>query len=147
MNVPALLAALALGLALIAASASAQQMKTVKGIIVNIGIVKALMAEHVDAQHGVHKGVHDSGAEHVIVSLAEEKSGARIADADVSIELTDPKGKLQSKRMTAMMTSGFPDYSEVMRFDWTGKYTLRVSIMRKGMTRPVQAVFTLNRSP
>ena len=146
MNVPTLLAVLALGLALVAAPASAQQMKKVKGIVINIGMVDALMAEHVDAQHGVHKGGHGSGAEHIIVSLADEKSGARIADAEVSVELRDPKGKLQRKPMMAMITSGFPDYSEVLHFGWSGKYTLRVSIMRKGMAKPVQAAFTLNRS-
>jgi len=145
MNASTLLAALALGLALVAAPVSAQHMKTVKGIVVNIGIVKALAAEHVDAQHGVHEGAHDSGVEHVIVSLAEEKGGARIADAEVSIELKDPKGSLQRKPMMAMTTAGFPDYSEVLYFGWSGRYTLRVSILRKGMAKPVRAVFTLNR--
>jgi hypothetical protein len=93
----------------------------------------------------VHKGAHDSGVEHVIVSLAEEKGGARIADAEVSIELKDPKGSLQRKPMMAMTTSGFPDYSEVLYFGWSGRYTLRVSILRKGLAKPVRAVFTLNR--
>jgi hypothetical protein len=147
MNVLTLLAALALGLALVAAPASAQQMRTVEGIVINIGIVDALMAEHVDAQHGVHEGGHGSGAEHIIVSLAQEKSGARIADADVSVELKDPKGKLQRKPMMAMTTSGFPDYSEVFHFGWSGRYILRVSIKRKGMAKPVQTAFTVNRSP
>jgi hypothetical protein len=146
MNISIPLGALALGLALVAAPVSAQQAKTVKGIVINVGIVNALTAEHVDAQHGVHKGGHDSGAEHVIVSLAEEKTGARIADADVSVELKDPKGRLQKKPMMAMTTSGFPDYSEVLHFDWSGKYTLRVSIKRKGMARPVRAAFTVNRA-
>ena len=76
------LAAAALGAALVALPASAQQMKTVGGIVVNIGIVSAIDAEHADAQHGVHKGGHGSGMEHVVVSLAEEKGGARIGDAD-----------------------------------------------------------------
>jgi hypothetical protein len=146
MNVSILLAASALGLALAAAPASAQHMKTVNGIVVNIGIVKALAAEHVDAQHGVHEGAHDSGVEHVIVSLAEKKGGARIADAQVFIELEDPKGRLQRKPMMAMTTAGFPDYSEVFYFGWSGRYTLRVSILRKGMDSPAQAAFTLRRS-
>lgn len=146
MNVPTLLTASALALALFAAPAFAQQVKTVNGIVINIGIVGALMAEHVDAQHGVHKGAHGSGVEHVIVSLAEEKSGARIADAEVAIELKDPKGQLQRKRMMAMITSGFPDYSEVVHFGWSGRYILRVTVMRAGMVRPIEAAFTLNRS-
>lgn len=46
---------MALATALAAFPAAAQQMKTVDGVVINIGIAKALMAEHVDAQHGVHK--------------------------------------------------------------------------------------------
>jgi hypothetical protein len=146
MNIPILLAAFALGAALNAAPASAQHAKTLEGIVINIGIVKALMAEHVDAQHGVHKGGHAGGAEHILVSLAQEKGGARIGDAEVFIELRDPKGKVQRKPMLAMTTSGYPDYSEVFDFDWSGRYRLRVSIRRAGMARPVEAAFTLNRS-
>ena len=52
------LAAAALGAALIALPAAAQQMKTVGGVVVNIGIISALAAEHADAQHGVHQGGH-----------------------------------------------------------------------------------------
>lgn len=146
MNIPTLLAASALGLALVASPLSAQQMKKVDGIVINVGIVHALDAEHVDAQHGVHKGGHASGAQHVVVSLAEEKSGARIDDAEVAIELRDPQGRLQRKPLMAMITAGFPDYSEVFNFGWSGRYTLRVSITRKGMAKPVRTAFTVNRA-
>ena len=145
MNAPTLLAASALGLALVASPLSAQQMKKVDGIVVNIGIVHALDAEHVDAQHGVHKGGHGSGAQHIIVSLADEKSGARIADAEVALEVRDPNGRLERKPLMAMITSGFPDYSEVFNFGWSGRYVLRLSITRKGVARPVRAAFTVNR--
>lgn len=145
MNIPSLVANLALAAALVATPASAQLMKTVKGVVINIGIVSAVMAEHVDAQHGVHKGGHGSGMEHIIVVLADEKSGARMAGADVSIELVDPRGKLQKKRLMAMITSGFPDYSEVFEFGWSGRYTVRVSIRPKGAAAPIQASFTVNR--
>lgn len=145
MNIPSLVANLAFAAALVATPASAQLMKTVKGIVVNIGIVEAVMAEHVDAQHGVHKGGHGSGMEHIIVALADEKTGARIAGADVSIEVRDPRGKVQKKRLMAMITSGYPDYSEVFEFGWTGKYTLRVLITPKGAAAPIRASFTLNR--
>ena len=46
----------------------------------------------------------------------------------------------------AMITAGFPDYSEVFHFDWSGRYTLRVLIRRKGMARPLQTAFTLRRA-
>lgn len=145
MKVPGLLAAAALAAAA-AFPASAQQMRTVAGMVVNIGILSAIMAEHVDAQHGVHKGSHGSGVEHIVVTLAEEKGGARIADAQVSIEARNPKGKMQKKALMPMTTAGYPDYSEVFDFGWSGKYTIRVLIRRKGAARPVEAAFTVNRA-
>jgi hypothetical protein len=138
------LAAAALCAALVAAPVAAQQMKTVGGVSVNIGIISAIAAEHADARHGVHKGGHGSGMEHVVVSLAEEKSGARIGDADVTIEVKTPKGSVQKKPALPMVTAGYPDYSEVFDFGWSGSYVVRVSVKRKA-AKPIEAVFTVNR--
>ena len=126
--------------------AAAQQMKTVGGIVVNIGIMNAIAAEHADAQHGVHQGGHGPGKEHIVVALAEEKGGARIADAEVAIEVKNPMGVAQKKVATPMMTAGYPDYSEVFDFPSSGKYTVSVLIKRKGAARPVEAKFSVNRS-
>jgi hypothetical protein len=138
------LAAAALSAALVVAPVAAQQMKTVGGVVVNIGIISAIAAEHADARHGVHKGGHGSGMEHVVVSLAEEKSGARIGDADVTIEVKTPKGSVQKKPALPMVTAGYPDYSEVFDFGWSGSYVVRVSVKRKA-AKPIEAVFTVNR--
>jgi hypothetical protein len=135
----------ALGAALVALPAAAQQMKTVGGVVVNIGIMSAIAAEHSDAQHGVHTGGHGSGMEHVVVSLAEEKSGARIGDADVTIEVKNPKGSVQKKPALPMVTAGYPDYSEVFDFGWSGSYVVRVSVKRKAAAKPIEAVFTVKR--
>jgi hypothetical protein len=84
--------------------------------------------------------------EHVVISLAEEKGGARIADAEVAVEVKNPNGVVQKKPLMAMVTAGFPDYSEVFDFGWTGKYAVRVSIKRKGAARAVVTSFTVNRA-
>ena len=129
--------------AMAALPVSAQTQKTVNGLVVNIGIMGSIDAEHTDAQHGVHKGSHGSGTQHILVSLAEEKGGARVGDAQVSIEVKNPKGVVQKKPLMPMMTAGYPDYSEVFDFAWSGKYQLRVLIQRKG-ARPVETSFTVN---
>jgi uncharacterized protein involved in high-affinity Fe2+ transport len=129
--------------ALLALPVHAQSQKTVNGLVVNIGIVNAIDAEHSDAQHGVHKGSHGPGSQHVLVSIAEEKGGARVGDAQVSIELKNPKGVVQKKALMPMVTSGYPDYSEVFDFGWSGKYQLRVLIQRKN-ARPIEATFTVS---
>lgn len=149
MNIPVssrVLAVVALAASLAALPVAAQQRKVVSGMVVNIGITSALAAEHVDAQHGVHKGGHGSGMEHVIVTLAEERGGARVADADVTIEVKTPKGKVQKKPAMAMVTAGFPDYSEVFDFGWSGTYLVRVMVKRKSAAKPLEAVFTVRRA-
>ncbi|HJY75925.1 MAG TPA: hypothetical protein VKE95_04800 [Burkholderiales bacterium] len=130
--------------ALVALPVSAQTQKTVNGLVVNIGIMSAIDAEHTDAQHGVHKGGHGSGTQHILVSLAEEKGGSRVGDAQVSIEVKNPKGVVQKKALMPMVTAGYPDYSEVFDFPWSGKYQLRVLIQRKGGAKPVETTFTVN---
>jgi hypothetical protein len=129
--------------AFVALPVSAQTEKTVNGLVINIGITNSIDAEHSDAQHGVHKGSHGSGMQHILVSVAEEKGGARVSDAQVSIELKDPKGVVQKKALMPMVTAGYPDYSEVFDFGWSGKYQLRVRIQRNA-SKPVEARFTVN---
>ena len=145
MKLRSLFAAATLAAAL-AFPASAQQMKTVGGIVVNIGITGAIAAEHADAQHGVHTGGHGPGMEHIVVALADAKGGARIADAEVTIVVKSPKGALQKKPALPMVTAGYPDYSEVFEFGWSGKYTVSVLIKRKGATKPLEATFSVNRA-
>ena len=143
MNVLGILSAI-LAAALASLPAAAQQ-KTVEGVVVNLGIINAISAEHSDAQHGVHKGGHGGGMEHVLVSLSDEKGGSRIGDAEVSIEVRNPKGAVQKKPAMAMITAGFPDYSEVFEFGWSGRYLVTVLIKRKGAAKPVRARFAINR--
>ena len=126
---------------LVSAPASAQQAKTVADVTVHFGLVTALMAEHVDAQHGVHRGGHGSGMEHLVVSLTDVRNGSHIAGARVDVEVRDPKGKVQRKPLQAMVTAGFPDYSEVFHFGWSGKYTIRVTLLPKDAAKPIETSF------
>ena len=48
---------------------------------------------------------------------------------------------LYAKALQAIVTAGFPDYSEVFNFGWSGKYTIRVTILPKGAARPLTASF------
>jgi hypothetical protein len=84
--------AFVLAAALLSMPSAAQQTTTVADVTVRFGIVNALEAEHVDAQHGVHKGGHGSGMEHLVVTLADASSGSHIGGAKVFVEVRDPKG-------------------------------------------------------
>jgi hypothetical protein len=95
----------------------------------------------VDAQHGVHKGGHGSGMEHLVVSVADAASGTNLAGARIVVEVRDPKGKVQRKPLQAMNTAGYPDYSEVFDFGWTGKYIIRMTILPRGAAQPLKVSF------
>lgn len=136
---------MALAAAIISAPAPAQESRTVGGMVIHMGIVSAIAAKHVDSQHGVHEGGHGSGMEHVVVSLADAQTGARIADADVAIEVRGPRGKPQRKKLLPMITAGVADYSEVFEFGWSGKYAVQVTVRQKGAAKPVRTTFSVSR--
>ena len=128
---------------LVSAPASAQQAKTVADVTVRYGLVTAIEAEHADAQHGTHKGGHGSGMEHLVVSLADPH-GAHISRARILVEVDAPRGHVETKPLQAMITSGFPDYSEVFNFGWTGKYIIRMTIQLQGVAKPLKVRFVHN---
>ena len=127
---------------LVSAPAAAQQAKTVADVTIRFGLVTALEAEHADAQHGTHKGGHGSGMEHLVVTLADARTGKHIGGASVRVEVTDPKGMQQSKMLQGMSAAGYRDYSEVFHFGWSGRYTIRMTILRPGDAKPLKATFT-----
>lgn len=130
-----------LAAALLSMPSAAQQTTTVADVTVRFGIVNALQAEHVDVQHGVHKGGHGSGMEHLVVTLADARSGSHIGGAKVFAEVRDPKGRVQRKPLRAMTTAGYPDYSEVFSFGWSGRYRIRVWFLLKDAVEPLEARF------
>lgn len=130
-----------LAAALFSTPSAAQQTKTVADVTVRYGIVGALQAQHVDAQHGMHRGGHGSGMEHLVVSLADARSGGHLAGAKVVVEVRDPKGRVQTKPLQPMITSGYPDYSEVFDFGWSGRYHIRVWFLLKDAVQALEASF------
>jgi hypothetical protein len=142
MKIVNLFAAMALA-ALAASPALAQQMKTVDGLVINLGLMSAEQAVHAEGHRQAHPDKFPSGSQHVLIAVAEQKSGRRIADADVVVEVIDPKGKAVSKPLLHTSAAGMPDYSELFVFGWSGSYTLRVNIAR-GKAQAVKTSFTVH---
>ena len=118
-----------------AAAPASEHQKTVGGIIVNIGVVPAGQAAVFAGEKAAHTAVYPSGAQHLVVSLSDSKTGTRVADAQVVVEVKDPRGKIERKNLVSAITAGAPDYSEIFRFDWSGKYAIQVSVTPKGGTK------------
>jgi hypothetical protein len=118
---------------------AAQQTQTVSGIIVNFGIVPAEVALRADGHADSHPANLPHGSQHLLITLDDEKTHQRIADAEVLVEVTDPRGHVETKPMLDTQSRGLADYSELFLFSWSGDYTIRAAVTR---TPPLQSFRT-----
>jgi hypothetical protein len=139
-----LVAVALLTMTLTCAPVSAQQSRSVSGIVINLGIVPAEVALQADGHRDMHPAHPPSGSQHLLITLDEEKTGQRIGDAEVEIEVTDPHGHVEKKPLLHTQAGGFPDYSELFRFGWEGEYAIRVIITRRPGAKPIDARLTVH---
>lgn len=130
---------------LLPAGVSAEQ-KTVDGIIINLGVMPAAQAMRVDGHRDMHPEKFPSGSQHILITLADAKTGSRMGDAQVLVEVKDPKGRAFKKPLLRTQSAGMPDYSELFEFGWSGKYSVRVSVTPKPGAKPIEATFSLSHS-
>lgn len=124
------------------ALAAATFQKTVDGIVVNMGIVPAAQAQALPGESDKHPARLASGAQHLLISLTDAKTGAHISGAEVSVEVTNPRGKTERLALAEATTAGVPDYSGVATFAWAGKYAIKVMVKPKGSKRPLTTTLT-----
>ena len=91
------IAAAFVGIALASMPVAAQQTKAVGGFIVSLGVVPAAVALRAEGHRESHPANPPFGSQHLLITLDEEKSGKRIGDAEVLIEVTDPNGHKEKK--------------------------------------------------
>jgi hypothetical protein len=133
-------------MALASMPAAAQQTKAVGGFIVSFGLVPAEVALGAEGHREAHPANPPSGSQHLLITLDEEKSGKRIGDAEVVIEVTDPHGRVEKKPLLHTSAGGFPDYSELFRFGSSGQYSIRVIITPRPGAKLIETRFTINHS-
>jgi hypothetical protein len=133
-----------LAVALAWTPAAAQQSRTVAGFVVNFGIVPAAVALRADGHRDAHPTQPPGGSQHLLITLDEEKSGKRIGDAEVMIEVTDPHGRVEKKPLLHTQGGGLADYSELFVFGWSGEYSIRVIITPRPGAKPIETRFTVN---
>ena len=133
-------------LALLSSPAFSQQSATLNGMTINLGVMPAEAALRVDGHREAHPQNSPPGSQHLLITLADAKSGQPIGDAIVVMEITDPKGHTERKPLLHTQAAGVPDYSELFIFPWSGRYSVRVTITLQSGAKPTQARFTLNHS-
>jgi hypothetical protein len=132
--------------ALCALPAFGQQQKTVEGVVINFGLMSAERAVHAEGHRAMHPDKFPSGSQHLLVTLADEKTGRRIGDAEVQVEVRDPKGAREAKFLLHTSAVGMPDYSELFVFGWSGTYTLNFAVTPPKGGKPVKTSFTVHHS-
>ena len=139
-----LLAGAFLTVALAWTPAAAQHGTVVGGVIVNFGIVPADVALGAAGHSEAHPQHPPSGSQHVLITLDDETSHKRVGDAEVSVEVTDPHGRVEKKPLLHTQAGGLPDYSELFVFNWSGEYKVRVIITPRPGAKPIEALFTVH---
>lgn len=142
MKVPACLAAAVA--TLFTLSASAQQAKTIDGLMIHFGLMSAQEAVHAQGHRDAHPEKFPSGSQHILITLTDEKTARRIGDADVVVEVIDPKGQTERKALLRTSAAGIPDYSELFVFGWSGNYEVRVSVFARRDAKPVKTSFRVH---
>ncbi len=125
-------------------SAGAQQVTTVGGIVVNLGIVPAEVALRADGHRDAHPLHPPPGSQHLLITLEDEQSHQRVGDAEVVIAVTDPHGRVDRKPLLHTQAGGLPDYSELFEFRWSGEYGIHVIVTRHPGAPPIEARFTVH---
>ena len=123
--------------------AFAQQEAKVEGLVIDLGIMPAEKAVHALGHSQAHPQTFPSGSQHLLITVAEQKSGRRLGDADVVVEVVDPKGKTATKKLLHTSAAGLPDYSELFVFGWSGSYSVRVNVTPWAGAKPVKVSFTV----
>lgn len=141
---PWVVAAALLGMAFAWTPVAAQQTKTVAGLVINFGVMPAESALLANGHRDAHPLHPPGGSQHFLITLDDQKSGKRIGDAEVIVEVTDPRGRVEKKPLLHTQASGFPDYSELFVFGWSGEYAIRVIVTPRPGAKPIEARFTVN---
>jgi hypothetical protein len=125
-------------------SAGADRTKSAGGMIINFGLVPAGVALRADGHRDAHPLSPPPGSQHLLITLDNERTGKRIGDAEVVVEVVDPKGHVEKKALLHTQAGGLPDYSDLFRFEWSGTYSIRVIITSRLGSKPIETKFTVH---
>lgn len=125
---------------------AAEHRLSADGLVVHFGIMSAEQALRADGHRDAHPANPPGGSQHLLFVIEDAKSGKRVSDAEVDVAVTDPKGQVERKRMLHTQGGGFPDYSELFVFSWSGKYAVQVVITPGAGGAPIRTRFTVDHS-
>lgn len=122
--------------------------QVVDGVAVYFGMMPAELVRGHPREHpeGVMHGGAPVGESHLTVAVFEDKTGRRIADAEVTVRITGDQGLDVRKRLELMVIAGSATYGNYFSMPGSGPYRIDVRIRLPNKPREVRAVFTWARS-
>ena len=133
--------ALAAGVLLAAGASLPDHQRVVQGYVVNIGVTPIGSLASIGAEGEIHAARPQSGAQHVMVSISDARTGRHVDSARVAVDVVDPKGTVQRQDLLLAFTGEVPDYSETFVFGWSGRYRIHVTV-RSADGKSMQTEFT-----
>ena len=128
-----------------AMAANSGEVKTSGGLTVYLGVVPAEIVKgplpH-SAERPMHSRVPRGPHEyHVVAAIFDAATGTRVSDASVSAQLSGVGLSGGRKNLEAMQISGTTTYGAFFSLPGRDLYTIRLAIMRPGITQPVTIDF------
>lgn len=140
----ACIAGAAVSLAL-AASAQVPGEKAVGGIVFRIGLARAEQIHSGHPEGHEERSMHQPSAarerDHLVVSLADQRTGKLIDDAAVNVSISRMGTDHVSRKLERMQTGGMVSYGDYFDLSAPGPYVIRVEVRRPGTTTPAMAQF------
>jgi hypothetical protein len=130
--------------------ASEGQSQVVEGLKLDYGLVADQVVAGHPADHPettMHGGAPtDPHSYHVVLSVADARSGQRVTDAEVSMDLSGPGHPgVNTSPMDPMTVNGQQTYGHYVVLPSEGPYQLKFEVRRPGQHRPMAARFVLRR--
>lgn len=128
-----------------AMAANSGEVKTSGGLTVYLGVVPAEIVKgplpH-SAERPMHSRVPRGPHEyHVVAAIFDAATGTRVSDASVSAQLSGVGLSGGRKSLELMQISGTTTYGAFFSLPGRDLYTIRLAIMRPGITQPVTIDF------
>lgn len=123
----------------------AQDSRTVDNIVIYLGVLPAEMIRGHPLQHpesSMHGGRPAGESEyHVVVALFDAKTGARVANAQVSARVSEIGFAGEEKELAPMEIAGTQTYGNYFPMQGNGPFRISLTIRVPGEARDIKATF------
>jgi hypothetical protein len=137
-------AALAVVASLASGGAGAQASPPTGGLAFHYELVPSemvLVHPRANVERRMHPGDSRKGRSHLVLSLFDSQSGARISQAEVLVQVTPPAGATMTEPLERVDIADQPSFSAYVPIGAPGVYKIRFDVKRPGVEATVSAEF------